>query len=106
MLFVYKSQYSYRILRLVFAFQLPQGLAELEAEQEHRAGDGDGIGHGLRQEHGPGLVRQQVGQQIDQRQQQHDFRSTATMMEQGALPMDTKVIWQAIWMPIRNRAPQ
>ena len=35
-----------------------------------------------------------------------NFRSTATMMEQGALPMDTKVIWQAIWMPIRNRAPQ
>ena len=35
MLFVYKSQYSYRILRLVFTFQLPQGLAELEAEQEY-----------------------------------------------------------------------
>ena len=35
MLFVYKSQYSGRILRLVFAFQLPQGLAELEAEQEY-----------------------------------------------------------------------
>ena len=104
MLFVYKPQYSYRILRLVFAFQLPQGLAELEAEQEHRAGDGDGIGHGLRQEHGPGLVRQQVGQQIGS--SSTNFRSTATTMEQGALPMDTKVIWQAIWMPIRNRAPQ
>ena len=73
MLFVYKSQYSYRILRLVLTFQLPEGLAELEAEQEHRACDGDGIGHGLRQEHGPGLVRQQVGQQIDQRQQQHEL---------------------------------
>ena len=35
MLFVYKSQYSYRILRLVFTFQLPEGLAELEAEQEY-----------------------------------------------------------------------
>ena len=33
--FVYKPQYSGRILRLVFAFQLPQGLAELEAEQEY-----------------------------------------------------------------------
>ena len=28
------------------------------------------------------------------------------MIEHTALPMDTNVIWQAIWMPNRNRPAQ
>ena len=35
-----------------------------------------------------------------------NLRRIATMMEHGALPMETNVIWQEIWMPKMNSTPQ
>ncbi|EJX06866.1 hypothetical protein EVA_05019 [gut metagenome] len=33
-----------------------------------------------------------------------NLRTTATMIEDAALPREVKVIWQAIWMPNIKRA--
>ena len=35
-----------------------------------------------------------------------NFLNTATIIEQTALPIETNVIWQAIWIPKINSAPQ
>ena len=35
-----------------------------------------------------------------------NLRTTATIIEQGAFPSETNVIWQAIWMPKSTSTPQ
>ena len=70
--------------------ELVQGFAKLRRKQDGRARDGNDVRDRLGQIHGRRLVGQQRRQQIDQRQ----------------LPMDTNVIWQAIWMPNRNSPAQ
>ena len=50
-----------------------QRLAKLRRKQDGRARDGDHVRDGLGQIHGGRLIGQQRRQQIDQRQQQHEF---------------------------------
>ena len=87
-------------------FELVQGFAKLRRKQDGRARDGNDVRDRLGQIHGRRLVGQQRRQQIDQRRSSTNLRSTATMIEHTALPMDTNVIWQAIWMPNWNRPAQ
>ena len=84
--------------------ELVQRLAKLRRKQDGGARDGDHVRDGLGQIHGGRLIGQQRRQQIDQRST--NLRSTATMIEHSALPMDTNVIWQAIWMPNKNSPAQ
>lgn len=53
--------------------ELVQRLAKLRRKQDGGTRDGDHVRDGLGQIHGGRLIGQQRRQQIDQRQQQHEF---------------------------------